>query len=266
MHDDPPQAVPSQQGTGLDLAGSSLSATQREALRSFTPARIALERAGISLATGPLLEFELAHALARDAVSSALDVRMLCDELRRQGLQTLALESQAADHTIYLKRPDLGRALSQSSAALLSPGEFDAVFVVADGLSALAVERHALRLLTTTLPHLAEWRLAPIYVVERGRVAIGDAVGEALEARLAVVLIGERPGLSSPDSLGAYITWSPRRGRTDAERNCISNIRQDGLSYEAAAARLVYYMAEARRRELSGVAIKDPEASAQLPG
>ncbi len=144
------------------------------------------------------------------------------------------------------------------SAALLTPGEYDVVFVVADGLSALAVERHALRLLGALLPLIGGWRLAPVCVVEQGRVAIGDVIGEALHAPLAVVLIGERPGLSSPDSLGAYITWEPRRGRKDAERNCISNIREEGLGYASAARRLHYYMSEAVRWRLTGLAIKDP--------
>jgi ethanolamine ammonia-lyase small subunit len=242
----------------LDLAPPEMSLAAREALRSYTPARVALPRTGVSLATRPLLDFQLAHARARDAVQGAVDVRMLCDELRRSDLPALALESQAVDRANYLRRPDLGRVLSKNSAALLTPGEFDVVFVIADGLSALAVERHALRLLREVLPLIAGWQLAPVCVVEQGRVAVGDAIGEALHASLAVVLIGERPGLSSPDSLGAYITWAPRRGRRDAERNCISNIREEGLGYAAAAGRLHYYMHEASRRHLTGLGLKDP--------
>lgn len=235
-----------------------MSAAAREALRSYTPARIALERTGVSLATRPLLDFQLAHARARDAVQAAIDVRMLCDELRRCGLVALALQSRAPDRATYLRRPDLGRSLSAESAGLLTPGEFDVVFVVADGLSAFAAERHASHLLQALLPLLGGWRLAPVCVVEQGRVAVGDEIGEGLHAALAVVLIGERPGLSSPDSLGAYITAEPRRGRKDAERNCISNIRDEGLSHEAAAQRLHYYMNEARRLRVTGLAIKDP--------
>jgi ethanolamine ammonia-lyase small subunit len=250
----------------LDLTAAELSAAQRESLRSFTPARVALKRAGVSLATGPLLQFELAHALARDAVGAAIDSRMLLDELRREGLPALSLRSQAADRPTYLKRPDLGRLLSKESAAQLDPGEYDVVFVIADGLSALAVERHAMRLLQATLPAITGWRLAPVCVVEQGRVAIGDAIGECLGAKLAVVLIGERPGLSSPDSLGAYITWGPRRGRKDAERNCISNIREAGLSYEAAAERLLYYLIEARKREITGVALRFSESAGRQVG
>ena len=244
--------------TGLDLTPAELSQAAREALRSYTPARIALERTGVSLATRPLLDFQLAHTRARDAVHAAIDVRMLCDELRRCGLPALALKTQAGDRASYLRRPDLGRALSEDSAALLTAGEYDAVFVIADGLSALAVERHALHLLRAVLPLIGGWRLAPVCVVEQGRVAVGDAIGEALQAPLAVMLIGERPGLSSPDSLGAYLTWAPRLRRKDAERNCISNIREEGLGYAAAAGRLHYYMQEASRRQMTGLGLKDP--------
>ena len=249
----------------MDPTPAEMSPAAREALRSYTPARIGLERTGVSLATGPLLDFQLAHARARDAVHAAMDVRMMCDELRRHGLPVLALKSQAGDRSTYLRRPDLGRRLSENSATVLKPGEYDVVFVVADGLSALAVEKHALHLLRTILPMIAGWRLAPVCVVEQGRVAVGDAIGEALHAPLAVMLIGERPGLTSPDSLGVYITWEPRSGRKDAERNCISNIREEGLSYAAAASRLHYYMDEAARRHMTGLGIKDPaEDLAQL--
>jgi ethanolamine ammonia-lyase small subunit len=241
-----------------DVTVAEMSLAAREALRSYTPARLGLERTGVSLATRPLLDFQLAHARARDAVHAAIDVRMLCDELRRSELPSLALESKARDRGTYLRRPDLGRALSEDSAALLTPGEYDVVFVIADGLSALAVERHALRLMGEILSLIAGWRLAPVCVVEQGRVAIGDAIGEALKAPLAVVLIGERPGLSSPDSLGVYITWEPRRGRRDSERNCISNVREEGLGYTAAANRLHYYMQESSRLHMTGLGLKDP--------
>jgi ethanolamine ammonia-lyase small subunit len=248
-----------------DLAPAAMSPAAREALRSYTPARIGLESTGVSLATRPLLDFQLAHARARDAVHAAMDVRMMCDELRRDGLPAVALESRADDRITYLRRPDLGRQLSVDSEAVLKPGEYDVVFVIADGLSALAVERHALHLMRALLPMIAGWRVAPVCVVKQGRVAVGDAIGEILHAPLAVVLIGERPGLSSPDSLGVYITWEPRSGRKDAERNCISNIREEGLSYAAAAGRLHYYMDEAARRHMTGLGIKDPaEDLAQL--
>lgn len=195
----------------MDPTPAEMSPAAREALRSYTPARIGLERTGVSLATGPLLDFQLAHARARDAVRAAMDVRMMCDELRRHGLPVLALKSQAGDRSTYLRRPDLGRRLSENSATVLKPGEYDVLFVIADGLSALAVEKHALHLLRTILPMIAGWRLAPVCVVEQGRVAVGDAIGEALHAPLAVMLIGERPGLTSltllastsPGNLGA---------------------------------------------------------------
>jgi ethanolamine ammonia-lyase small subunit len=242
----------------MEVTPPAMTTSAREALRSYTPARIALASTGVSLATRPLLEFQLAHARARDAVHAAIDVRMLCDELRREGISSLALQSRAPDRATYLRRPDLGRALSEESAALLSPGEWDVVFVVADGLSALAVERHALHLLRALLPMIAGWRVAPVCVVEQGRVAVGDEIGEALQASLVVVLIGERPGLSSPDSLGAYLTWGPRRGRRDSERNCISNIRDEGLDYASAAGRLHYYLQEASRLHMTGLGLKDP--------
>ncbi len=242
----------------MGLTPPEMSYAAREALRSYTPARVGLQRTGVSLATGPLLDFQLAHARARDAVHGAIDVRMLCDELRRSDLPALALETKAGDRATYLRRPDLGRSLSKESAALLTPEEYDVVFVIADGLSALAVERHALRLLREILPLIAGCRLAPVCVVEQGRVAVGDAIGEALHAALAVVLIGERPGLSSPDSLGVYITWKPKPGRKDAERNCISNVREEGLGYAAAAGRLHYYIREASRRKMTGLELKDP--------
>jgi ethanolamine ammonia-lyase small subunit len=227
----------------MEVTPPAMTTSAREALRSYTPARIALASTGVSLATRPLLEFQLAHARARDAVHAAIDVRMLCDELRREGISSLALQSRAPDRATYLRRPDLGRALSEESAALLSPGEWDVVFVVADGLSALAVERHALHLLRALLPMIAGWRVAPVCVVEQGRVAVGDEIGEALQASLVVVLIGERPGLSSPDSLGAYLTWAPRRGRRD---------------YASAAGRLHYYLQEASRLHMTGLGLKDP--------
>jgi ethanolamine ammonia-lyase small subunit len=242
----------------LDLRPPEMSHAAREALRSFTPARVGLESTGVSLSTRALLNFQLAHARARDAVHAAIDVRMLCDELRRCELPALALQSKAGDRATYLRRPDLGRTLSEDSTALLTPGEYDVVFVIADGLSALAVERHALRLVQAVLTLITGWRVAPVCVVEQGRVAIGDAIGAALHAPLAVVMIGERPGLSSPDSLGVYVTWEPRKGRKDAERNCISNIREEGLDYAAAARRLHYYMQESRRRQMTGLGLKDP--------
>lgn len=240
-------------------------------LRRFTAARIALGRAGISQPTASQLDFQLAHAQARDAVHQALDVarlrRGLAEELQ---LTDIALHSAAGSRQVYLQRPDLGRRLHPDARAALQaqrgagPGP-DLAIVVADGLSALAIERNALPFLRALLPRVAGegWTLAPvaIAIVEQGRVAVGDEVGEVLGARAVLVLIGERPGLSSPDSMGLYLTWAPRVGLTDERRNCISNVRAAGLGHDAAAARLHYLLAEAFRRRLSGVALKDESAS-----
>jgi ethanolamine ammonia-lyase small subunit len=243
-------------------------------LRHLTPARIGLRTTGLSLATSELLDFQLAHARARDAVHAPLQPATLRAELQHitplnQGGETILLHSAAADRQTYLKRPDLGRNLSATSLDILrnhlaSQRDYALCIVIADGLSALAVERHAVPLLAELLPHLESASLAPICIVEQARVAVGDQVAQALRAALAIVLIGERPGLTSPDSLGAYITWLGRpdsspRPITDADRNCISNIRAEGLSYPQAAARLLYYIQEARSKQLTGVALKDPE-------
>jgi ethanolamine ammonia-lyase small subunit len=230
-------------------------------LRALTPARIALGRAGVSLPTAAHLDFQLAHARARDAVHDALDVPALRRDLEAAGFESLAVRSAAGSREIYLKRPDLGRRLDAASRATLEAAAgpaHDAVFVVADGLAASAAQRHAVPLLAASAPRLRAggWRLAPVIVAEQGRVAIADEIGGRIGAALAVVLLGERPGLSAPDSLGAYLTWEPRVGRTDAERNCISNIRPEGLAYDLAAATLMHLMTEARRRRLSGVALK----------
>jgi ethanolamine ammonia-lyase small subunit len=233
-------------------------------LERYTAARIGLGRAGGSVPTAPLLEFQLAHARARDAVHRELDAAALERDLRSRGWEALRLRSAATDRRAFVQRPDLGRILSDESKALLEartpPAEpFDCAFVIADGLSALAVERHAAKLLEHLVPALERggWRIAPLVIVERGRVASADEVGALLPARLAAILIGERPGLSAADSLGVYVTWEPLPGRSNAERNCISNIRPEGLAYAPAAHKLGYLMSAARRRKLSGVALKD---------
>jgi ethanolamine ammonia-lyase small subunit len=219
-------------------------------LKQFTPARVALGRAGHGLPTAELLRFQLDHARARDAVYRELDPASL-------GLPHILLRSAAGDRRTYLQRPDLGRKLSAD--VRLEKGDYDAAIVIADGLSAPAVHRHAVPLLTALTARLTEedWRLAPLTVVLQARVAIGDEIGQRLGARQAVVFIGERPGLTSPDSLGVYLTWDPRPGRTDAERNCVSNVRTEGISYAAAARKLHFLMREARARKLSGVALKE---------
>lgn len=257
----------------------TLSAQQTAKLRIQTPARIALRRTGASLATSEVLDFQLAHARARDAVHAPMQPSTLLfvlQQLLPQDAPTpLLLHSQARDRQSYLQRPDLGRKLNEDSQQLLASSaatagqSYDLSIILADGLSSLAVERHAAPLLAHLLPALQHtepsMRLAPISIVEQARVAIGDAVAHALHAQLAIVLIGERPGLSSPDSLGAYITWNPTPSiTTDANRNCISNIRAEGLSYPQAAARLLYYIREARSRQTTGITLKDPEES-QLP-
>jgi ethanolamine ammonia-lyase small subunit len=230
-------------------------------LRDFTLARIGLERAGNSLATREVLAFQLAHAQARDAVGATLDVSGLARECEALGWETLRLASAAPDHATYLRRPDLGRRLDEASRAQLHAAaqRLDLAVLVTGGLSALAVQRHAPALLAELTPLLDKpaWTRSPLVLVERGRVALGDEIGERLNASLTLVLIGERPGLSSPDSLGAYLTWDPHPGRTDAERNCISNIRPEGLVCPAAARRIFALLTSARQRRLSGVALKE---------
>jgi ethanolamine ammonia-lyase small subunit len=232
------------------------------ALRALTPARIALGRAGASLPTRAHLDFQLAHARARDAVHDGLDVATLQAALAAAGFESVAVRSAAPDRAGYLQRPDLGRRLDPAARTrleALAPGGVEAAFVVADGLSARAAQAHAVPVLAALAPRLADagWRLAPVVVAEQARVALGDEIGAALGAALVVVLLGERPGLTAPDSLGAYLTWAPRPGRTDAERNCVSNIRPEGLVPALAAEKLCYLMLEAARRRLSGVALKD---------
>jgi ethanolamine ammonia-lyase small subunit len=232
-------------------------------LRELTPARVALGRTGVSLPTRARLDFDRCLAMARDAVHARLQVSALAGEIESAFQhEVLRLHSAAGDRAEYLQRPDLGRRLDDASRAILTEQPTDPVdlaLIVADGLSALAVERHVAPLLREILPKVEGWRVAPICVVEQGRVAIGDEIGRTLNAQIAVMLIGERPGLSSPDSLGAYITWEPRPGRVDAERNCISNIRAEGLSYAQAATQLSVILSEARRLRLTGVALK-PQA------
>jgi len=239
-------------------------------LRRLTPARIALGRTGTSLPTGAQLDFQFAHAQARDAVHLPFDHAGLSAQLTERGRQTLLLHSAADDRHSYLQRPDLGRKLNSASAQRLRehaqayPGGVDLAIVVADGLSALAVHRHTVPFLTRLEEQIeAEgWSQSPVVLVEQGRVAVADEVGELLGAKMVVILIGERPGLSSPDSLGLYFTYNPKVGLTDAYRNCISNVRLEGMSYGMAAHKLLYLMKEACRRQLSGVNLKD-EAQVQ---
>ncbi len=239
-------------------------------LRRLTPARIALGRTGTSMPTSAQLDFQYAHAQARDAVHLPFDHVGLSSQLAERGRASLLLHSAATDRNSYLQRPDLGRKLSDDSAqtlrdyALANPGGVDLAIVVADGLSALAVHRHTLPFLARMEDQIVSdgWSVSPVILVEQGRVAVADEIGELLGAKMVVILIGERPGLSSPDSLGLYFTYNPKVGLTDAYRNCISNVRLEGLSYGMAAHRLLYLMREACRRQLSGVNLKD-EAQVQ---
>lgn len=234
--------------------------TPWDALRRFTQARIALGRAGNSMPTAPLLAFNLSHAQARDAVHQPLDVSALRTALEASGFDTLSVCSAAPDRDHYLRRPDLGRKLSDDSIAYLrahAADDVDVVFVVADGLSAYAGTRHALPFLEAIRRRLDGWRIGPVVVATQSRVALGDGIGEILRAKIVVMLIGERPGLSSPDSLGVYITYAPRIGVSDAFRNCISNVRPEGLPYEAGAFKLHYLLNEALRLKLTGVNLKD---------
>ena len=239
------------------------------ALRRHTPARIALGRTGSSLPTSEVLGFALAHAQARDAIHAVFEAEATAAAIEGVGLETLIVDSAAPDRASYLRRPDLGRSLSEPARAALiarTRGSCDLAIVIADGLSSTAVHAHAASLVEALLPAVREagWTVGPVVIARQARVALGDAVGELLGARLMILLVGERPGLSSPDSLGAYITFAPRTGRTDAERNCVSNIRGEGLSYAAAAFKLAWHAREALRLGLTGVGLKDESDTALL--
>jgi len=230
-------------------------------LRRLSGARIGLQRTGASLATGPLLDFKLAHARARDAVHDELDTMQLAADLAPLGMDIIVVESAAEDRQRYLMRPDLGRRLAPESEAKLAAhaAHYDAVFVIADGLSARAVQRHAQPVLNSAIPwlHAGGWRIGPILIVRHGRVAVGDAIASLLGSDSVAVLIGERPGLTAPDSMGAYLTWQPHPGTTDADRNCISNIRPDGIGYRDAAFKLADLLRAMHTRRISGVQLKD---------
>jgi ethanolamine ammonia-lyase small subunit len=240
-------------------------------LRSSTQARIGLDRIGHALGTGDLLEFQLAHAQARDAVLQKWDVPTTESNLRSRGLATLTLASQTSNRSEYLQRPDLGRSLSRESAAALKSNlrnqEFELVLIVTDGLSAKAIKSHLEKFLDVLIPRLtrSNFSLALVLLIPFARVGISDAIGDVLKSKLVVILVGERPGLSSTDSLGIYLTYQAASGRTDADRNCISNVRPPmGLGYDQAADKLLYLMSESLRLKLSGVNLKEdanPELS-----
>jgi ethanolamine ammonia-lyase small subunit len=240
--------------------------TRRLELRDFTPARVSLPTTGHSITTSEVLNFQLAHAQARDAVHALFDLPGFAQRLRIElpilaeaSIPVFQLQTNAPDRATYLRRPILGRTLHPDSVVQLQPTSSDLAIIIADGLSALAVERNAIPLLAHLLPQLlgAGWIIAPLTLVQQGRVAIGDPIGFHLGASLSLVLIGERPGLSSPDSLGAYLTWNPHPHRSDADRNCLSNIRGGGLSPESAGARLLWYLQTARTRQVTGISLKE---------
>ncbi len=236
-------------------------------LKSFTRARIAIGRVGSSLPTKEVLDFGLSHAMARDAVHLPLDIAALKSDIEQLGLTTHHVQSKAHDRASYLLRPDWGRRLNEQSLSDLKgikSKSIDLLIVVADGLSSLAVSRHATPMIAEIIKLLPDkTQLAPIIIASQARVAIGDEIGETLNARMVIMLIGERPGLSSPDSLGIYLTYQPKVGLSDADRNCISNVRIEGLQYPTAAKKLMWLAAEALRLQVTGVALKD-ESDVQL--
>lgn len=240
-------------------------------LKDYTDARIGLGRSGVSIPTSHSLAFQLAHAQAQDAVHLPLDVENIVEQLFINDIDketsSILLHSQAINRTTYLQRPDLGRRLDKNSSEILKKVKandntfYDLSIVIVDGLSSLAIKENAINFIKKLIIALKEdkqkWNLSPFSIVQQGRVAVGDEVGELLKAKISIVLIGERPGLSSPDSLGLYLTWNPKVGLSDASRNCISNIRSEGLSYEEAVKKTMYLLKESRRLELSGVNLKD---------
>lgn len=232
-------------------------------LRGYTAARIGLGRTGPGMPTSEVLKFAMAHAQARDAVRTPIDWTNIEGGLQELGLESLRVASAAADRDAYLRRPDQGRRLDETSRELLTSlaarSAPELLLVVGDGLSSTAVTANALPMITSLLPWVRKhgWRLGPVLLATQARVALGDDAGGILKARATVILIGERPGLSSPDSLGVYLTWEPRPGRRDGERNCVSNIRNGGLGADEAAFRVVWLLREAFRRQLTGVALKD---------
>jgi ethanolamine ammonia-lyase small subunit len=274
--DDRPSERPQGQPNVADLGPALVQPDLWSNWREFTPARIALGRVGASQPTDALLQFSMAHANARDAVYEPLDLASLFAQLEGP-TECVAVKSRATDRAQYLRRPDFGRRLDAPSVERLrtlqqrltpesnsNPDSgIDLVIVIADGLSALATSRHAVPLIEALRKTLEGWRIGPIVIAEQARVALGDEVGELLNARCVAVLIGERPGLSSPASLGIYLTWNPRVGRTDAERNCISNIRPAGLSYEHAATKLVALLEGAKRLGATGINLKEDDDETQ---
>lgn len=262
-------------GHAKEPAGSNLNsialADHWQQLRQFTQARIALGRVGTSLPTEEVLNFGFAHAMARDAVHLPLDSVSMQTALTEAGLDVVHVTSRAADRGTYLLRPDLGRRVDEAGLALLQTLKPqrppDLLLVVGDGLSALAIHKHALPLIEEIRRQApAGWLFGPVVMASQARVAIGDEIGAALGARMVAILIGERPGLSSPDSLGIYLTYEPCVGRHDAERNCISNVRLEGLSYTTAARKLLWLATTSMQMKQSGVGLKDESDRLEISG
>lgn len=254
-------------GVADDTAPRPLRRTVAE-LKALTPARVGLGRSGASLTTQALLDFTLDHARARDAVHASFDVEPVAAALAALGLETLVVSSQAPARADYLRRPDLGRKLDEASQIRLASRDVapcDIALVVGDGLSPAAVNAHVVRLIEALSPKLAGLRIGPVTIASGARVALGDEIGALLKARMTVLLIGERPGLSSPHSLGAYLTLGPTPGLTDERRNCVSNIQSAGLSYNEAASKIAWLAREGLSRGVTGVALKDESGLRALP-
>jgi len=228
-------------------------------LAATTQARINLGNSGSGLPTKPLLAFRYDHALAKDAVYTNLDIPKLQEDLLRIGLDSIAVHSQATERDIFLKRPDLGRKLEETSRHILLNNQIEneLTIIISDGLSAQAVQAHAVPFINSLIHLVQNIKLTKVIIAKHGRVAISDEIGELCKATISIILIGERPGLSSPDSMGIYLTYQPKSGNTDEKRNCISNIRQQGLSYDEAALKLNFLIRESLRLKLSGVYLKE---------
>lgn len=229
-------------------------------LKQYTNARIAVGRAGTSLPTAEILQLRMAHSLAKDAIRSEIDINGLMEACRALKLDSLSVQSQVVNRNDYLRNPNKGRLLATQSTEILQgfhSQETDLCIIIADGLSAEAVNQHAVKVIALLLPLIATFTLSPVVLAQQSRVALSDPIGELLQARIALILIGERPGLSSPHSMGAYLTYQPQSGNTDEKRNCVSNIQPQGLSYEAAAAKLAYLLQEMLTKKISGVQLKD---------
>lgn len=229
-------------------------------LKQYTNARIAIGHSGASVPTSELLKFRMAHSLAKDAIYSEMNTLQLSTDLGHLGIDNTIVRSKVIDRKDYLLRPDKGRLLSDESTDMLQnsvQNPVDSCIIIADGLSANAVNAHSIKLIQFLLPLLKDWTFSPVILAKEGRVALSDPIGELLKARISLILIGERPGLSSPESMGAYITYHPKQGNTDEKRNCVSNIQPDGLSYEAAALKIAYLLQQMRTKQISGVLFKD---------